>query len=371
MERKKRAQPRAPYWRMPGFGQDYDPFARGRENHFGGYQMSLNLFRRNGVWHYRGTIGPPERRARVRGTLRTKDKATAERQAAQYEDLYWKGHFDGPGSILTFRDAAKKYRAAGKSALFLRPLEKYLGRRLVKDIKPSTIQQMAIDLYGHCSGATQNRLGITPAQAVINFMAAAEQCSPIRVERFKENPKVKEPATLEWVQKFRTAASPELGTYALFMFLTGCRPSEALAIDPDKDMNLKAGTCIIKNTKAGGQRKAHLPAILVTALANMPIEPGRPLFWYRHYNDVTWPWNQAIKRAGIQHLTPHCCRHGCVTQLLRRKIDVVTVGWLVDMTPEMVLETYGHALKDATLTDRLTDVDLTVAMLEVVGKKHA
>jgi integrase len=76
-------------------------------------------------------------------------------------------------------------------------------------------------------------------------------------------------------------------------------------------------------------------------------------------------WNKAIKRAKLHRLTPHCCRHGCATELLRRGLDVVTIGWLIDMTPEMVLETYGHALKDATLTNRLVDADLTRAILEV------
>jgi integrase len=136
-----------------------------------------------------------------------------------------------------------------------------------------------------------------------------------------------------------------------------------------KDLNLDAGTVTIRNKKERGQhkgkRKAHLPAMLVAALANMPTEAGRPLFWYRSLNVVTWPWNQAIKRAGIERLTPHCCRHGCVTQLLRRKIDPVTVGWLVDMTAEMVIETYGHAMKDATLTDRIIDTPLTRAISEV------
>jgi integrase len=225
---------------------------------------------------------------------------------------------------------------------------------------------MAIDLYGHCTAATQNRAAITPAQAIINFGASCELCPPIRVERFKEFKKIKEPATLEWVRAFQTTATDVLGAYALFMFLTGCRPSEGLAVDKDRDLDLHARTVIINNGKVGHERKAHIPAILVTVLANLETVPGRPLFFYRNYNDMSWPWHQAIKRAGIKRLTPHCCRHGCVTQLLRRGIDVVTVGWLVDMTPEMVLETYGHALKDATLTDRLLDADLTRAFSEVV-----
>lgn len=334
--------------------------------------MSLKLFRRSGIWHYRGTIGPPERRARLRGSTKTSDKAAAERQITEIESQYWKGYFDGPAAILTFKVAAQKYLAAGKSGRFLDPVKKHLGETLVKDIKPSTIQTMANELYGHCKNTTKNRMGITPACSVINFMAKSELCSPIRVEHFEDDGDSKDPATMEWVRALREAptTSEVIGTYALFMFLTGCRPSEALAIDPDRDLDLKAATCTIRNTKVRGvhkgRRKAHLPEVLVAALANMPKEKGRPLFWYRHYNDIQWPWHQAAKRAGIQRLTPHCCRHGCATELLRRGVDVVTVGWLIDMTPEMVLKTYGHALKDATLTNRLIDAPLTRALLEVV-----
>ena len=335
--------------------------------------MPLKLFRRDGIWHYRGTIGPPERRARLRGTTgleaSTANKPIAQRQIAEIETRYWKGYHDGPEAILTFEVAAQKYLAAGKSPLFLAPIRKHLGNTLVKNIKPSTIRQMALELFGHCTNTTKNRLGITPACAVINFMASCELCSPIRVERFEDDSEPKEPATMEWVQGFRSSASEILGTYALFMFLTGCRPTEALEINPERDLDLKGATCIIRNKKVRGQhkgrRKAHLPEMLVAALANMPREEGRPLFWYRTYNIMLWPWNQAIKRAKLHRLTPHCCRHGCATELLRRGVDVVTIGWLIDMTPEMVLETYGHALKDATLTNRLVDADLTRAILEV------
>jgi integrase len=322
--------------------------------------MSLSIFRRSGFWHYRGTVGPPERRARLRGSTQLQDtkanKATAERHIAEIESKYWKGYQDGPAAILTFAAAAAHYRADGNGDRYLEPIEKYFGTMLVNDIKPDTIRAAANKLYPDWSGASKNRAGITPVVSVINFNAKAGRCSPIRVEHFDEFKKVKEPATMEWITGFRTTASEILGAYALFMFLTGCRPSEGLAVDRDRDLDLNARTVIINNGKVGHERKAHLPDMLVTVLANLSTEPGRPLFWYDSLKVVRWPWDQAVKRAKIKRLTPHCCRHGAVTQLLRRQVDVVTV----------VLETYGHALKDPTLTDRLADTPLTRALSEVV-----
>jgi integrase len=161
-------------------------------------------------------------------------------------------------------------------------------------------------------------------------------------------------------------ASPHLGAYALFMFLTGARPGEATAIDRDRDLNLQARTVIIRETKIRNERKAHLPVPLVAALANLPVIPGRPLFIYRRPDDLMEAWDRAIERAGIQRLTPHCCRHGFATALLRAGVDVITVAWLGGWeSPEHVLRTYGHALKKRDLTDVFVGTDLTQALGDV------
>jgi integrase len=153
----------------------------------------------------------------------------------------------------------------------------------------------------------------------------------------------------------------------LFMFLTGCRPGEALAVDRKRDLNLHARTVVIRPSKIDGtERKAHLPAPLVAELANLPAIPGRPLFGYRNTDDLAQTWDRVIERAGIERLTPGSCRHGFATELLRAGIDVITVAWLGGWkSPEYVLKTYGHALKKRTLTDVLIDADLTQALREV------
>lgn len=313
--------------------------------------MPLTIYRRGKVWHYRGTVAGN----RLRGSCKTTDKAKAARKASKIEETEWKCNTDGPQAVLTFAQAAAMYEAAGKSMRFVTPIEDYFKDTLVKDIKPGTVEQMAIDLYGHCSGASRNRLAIIPAQAIINHAAKSERCQRIRVERFKTDTKEKPFATLEWVQEFRKAASPQLGAYALFMFVTGARPTEAL----EADIDLPGATALLHESKIGHERRAHLPAMVVAAIANLPTIPGRPAFFYRHVDDLRQAWDAAIKRASIQRLTPHCCRHGFITGLLRKGIDVKTVSWLGDITPEVLLNTYAHAIKDRKLTEVLTDALLT------------
>jgi integrase len=323
--------------------------------------MPLKLYLRNGIWNYRGTIGPTGKRSRLNGSCRTSDKDIAARQIAEIEANYWKGHFDGPGAILTFRRAAELFRAAGRPPRFLDRIENHFKDSLVSEITGGAIREMAIKLYPNGTGATRNRQGIGPAQAVINFAAESDLCPPIKVKRFKVTSKVKEPVTLEWLEPFMANANPAVGALALFMFLTGARIGEALAVQWD-DVSLNGCTVLIKQTKVSAERISHLPTKLVAAMASLPRVEGRPVFVYQHPDDIPRAWKGAIKRAGIKRLTPHSCRHGFATGLLRKGVDVVTVaklgGW---KTPGQVLKTYGHAINDLTLTDRLLDEKLTRA----------
>lgn len=323
--------------------------------------MSLEIYRRDGIWHCRGTVGPNGRRKRIRISLLTKNKDIAARQVAEIEKKYWDGHFDGPSAVLTFHEAALRYRNAGKSGRFLKPIEDYFGVTLVKDITEGAIFEMAKTLFPKCSGASLNRVAIVPTQAVINYAAKSKLCLPIKVERYKVDAKIKEPATLEWVEAFRRHATPITGTLALFMYLTGARIGEALDVKWS-DVDLQACTVLIRESKVSKERVSHLPVPLVVALANLPRLDGHGVFWYETPKALRNGWEATIEAAGIKRLTPHSCRHGFATGLLRRGVDVVTVAWLGGWkSAAQVLKTYGHANKDPRLTDLLIGTPVTQA----------
>lgn len=321
--------------------------------------MPLEIYRRGGIWHCRGTIGPTGRRKLIRCSLQTKSKDIAARQVAEIEKKYWDGHFDGPEAVLTFATAARLYRAAGKTDLGLDRVETYFGQTLVKDITEGAIHTMAKELYPAATGASLNRLAIVPARAVINHAAKSKLCQPIKVQRYEVYAKVKDIATLEWVNAFRLEAGPHVGAIALFMFLTGARIGEAIALRWD-DVDLQAATALIRESKVSKERVSNLPAPLVVALANLSRIDGRGVFGYAAPGDLHNAWEAAIRRAGIKRLTPHSCRHGFATGLLRRGVDVVTVAWLggwKDAT--QVLKTYGHANKDPKLNNLLLNTHST------------
>ncbi|WP_247458649.1 hypothetical protein [Bradyrhizobium sp. 2] len=161
------------------------------------------------------------------------------------------------------------YLAAGKPSRFLAPLVKYWGDAKIADINSGSIRQSAIDLYPNAKNSTRNRQVIVPTLAVINHCAELGHCSPLRMKRFKVDTKIKKPVTLEWINAFRAAAErPDIGALALFMFATGARVSEARC--PMGRHCTYEQWVLIRQTKLGNERRAHIPAQLLVALANLP-----------------------------------------------------------------------------------------------------
>lgn len=329
--------------------------------------MPLTLYRRGEIWHYRGTVAG----RRLRGSTKTSDRDTAQRIAAEKEARQWKGHLDGPGAVLTFAQAVKLYLAAQKPPRFLIKVADFWKDTPVREITSGAVKQAAITLHPRSSGATRNRQIIVPTMAVINHAAEMGLCARLQVKRFPVVAAVKEPATWEWIEAFAAHASPHLGALAMFMFLTGARISEALAVEW-ADLDVTAGVVKIRMGKAGGElRTAHLPAPLMTAIANIPgRERSGTVFKYSSRSTVKPSWTAAIRRAGIKALSPHSCRHGFATAMLQAGIDVRTVaelgGW---KTPALVLSTYSHAVRDPRLTDRIIGTKLTQAARERPNKK--
>lgn len=319
--------------------------------------MSLKLHLRGEIWHYRGSVAG----RRLRGSTGTSDKATAQRIAAEREAEAWKGHLDGPAAVLTFAQAANLYLDAGKPHRFIDKIAAHWRDTRVKDITAGAIRQSSIILYPNASAATRNRHVIVPTQAIINHAAELELCQHIRVKRFPVTRKEKKPADWDWIAAFMASANPHLGALACFMFLTGARISEALAVTW-ADIDLTERRVLIRQTKVGTERRPHLPPVLVAAIANIESnrERSAKVFKYSSRHTVKPQWRKACTRAGIEDLTFHACRHGFATALLHAGVDPVTVaklgGWA---TPEHVFRTYGHAMDDDTLTERIVGTNLT------------
>lgn len=311
--------------------------------------MPLKLTKREGVWQYSGTVAG----RRLRRSTGTADKALAERIRAEAEAAAWKHHLDGPEAHVTFAQASIAYRDAEKSDRFLDRIEDFWRDTPIRKITGEAIRSAARKLYPDAKGATRNRQVIVPTAAIINYAAELGWCAPVKVKRFPVEVKEKICVTPEWATAFALEASPHLGALCLFMFGTGARISEALRVTW-ADVDLTKRTVHIRQTKNGLERVSHLQQPVVVALGNIPSNrnPEDPVWSYADRSCVTQPWAAVEERAGLDHRSPHCCRHGFATQMLRAGYDVKTVakmgGW---KDASVVLRTYAHAIEDRTVTE--------------------
>lgn len=316
--------------------------------------MPHTIYRRGEIWHYRGTVAG----RRLRGTCGTADKGLAQRIAAEAESREWKRHLDGPAAHVTFAQAAIAYRSAEKSTRFLTKVEDHWRDTRLTDITAGAIRQSAILLCPKGKGATRNRQVIVPTCAIINHAAKLGWCSAIKPDRFDVDAKTKGYATAEWVEAFAAQARADglhnTAALALFMFGTAARLGEAVRLTwGDVDLNRRRAVLTGMKPKPWA-REAHLPPPVLAALANIKSnrKPDHLVFGYAGGGSVKYTWDNVVKRAGIERLTPHSCRHGFATAALRAGLDPKTVaklgGWKDVAT---VMRFYAHAREDATLSD--------------------
>lgn len=314
--------------------------------------MPLKPFRRGKIWHYRGTIAG----RRLRGSTGAISKEIAQRVILTKEQTAWKGHLDGPSAVLTFAQATIMYREAHKTDRYVLPLLNHWRDTPVKDMTGEAIRGSSFQLYPGVGPATRNRQVIVPTQAIINHAAELGKCQHIKVKRFPTVRKVKTPATWAWVEAFMASAkNPHIAGLACFMFLTGARITQALAVTW-KDVDFQERKVTIKATlKGDDDRAAHMPPELIAAFANIPGKREGHVFQYRSRGNCRTQWDNTIKRAGIKPLSYHSCRHGFATGLLDQGVNPVTVakrgGW---KSPQHVFATYGHDIAEDEITDVLT-----------------
>jgi integrase len=182
------------------------------------------------------------------------------------------------------------------------------------------------------------------------------------MKRFKVETKIKKPVTLEWINAFRAAADRlDIGTLALFLFATGARVSEALSVRWG-DIDFRKRTVLIRASKIGAERLAHLPPSLFVALASLRRDKEPFQIAYTTARDA---WDRTVKAAGIEPLTFHSCRHGFATAMDNMGVGVKDIAELGGWKSVQTLWTfYLHGSARPTMTDRLFDTSSDTAKTE-------
>jgi integrase len=336
--------------------------------------MPLEAYERGSTWWAKGRVeynGRP-----ITGYIRESTGASEEDGAqdwiAEREERERRRHLLGEEHLpLTFNDAVLLYACDADTSDKLLPIVGEIGTMLVRDITPKMIRELGAKLYPKNATDSWRRWVITPTRAVINNahdMLGGARCPAITIKGYTEAERVAQdkkrkkgsriehrPGDWEWLLKFREHAPRRLAALALFMFSTGRRIGQSVAMHPD-DLDLQNARVRPPGAKGHGDEWITIPMELVVELANLP--PKTPRTWDRNdrrnlrvfgYADRCAPlkaWRSTCIRAGIDYRPPHAAgRHGFGHEMrVRQDIDKKAVGAFGAWSDTELLDrTYTHA----------------------------
>lgn len=236
--------------------------------------MALRISKRGKIWYVRGAV----RGQVVYETTGTDERARAEAYRAKREAQLWDRSVFGERAVVPFVQAAVAYLesrkpAAGDARRVERLAEHFRGVSL------AAIDQNAVDraIKALCAvdakPSTHLRSVVIPLTAVLTFAAKRGWCDRPTFDRPRQARGRTAWLTPTNAVGLRDAAGERLRPLIAFLLGTGARVAEALDLTWD-DVDLKRGSCVLRDTKNGKDRIVRLPPATVVALANLTERQG-------------------------------------------------------------------------------------------------
>jgi integrase len=133
----------------------------------------------------------------------------------------------------------------------------------------------------------------------------------------------------------------------MFLLLTGCRPSEALALTWDNvnfneqfiefDQAIVAGE-LKRGLKTQARRKFPISDQLRELLAQMPKNGGLlfPVKWASFRN----AWKNALQSAGVRYRSPYTLRATFISEMIKKGLNPAIVAKIAGNSPSIIYQHY-------------------------------
>jgi integrase len=257
---------------------------------------------------------------RIDRTSGTPDKKLAGKVLNQIKSDIERGAISAPSGP-TFASAALKYIQAGGEGRFVLKLAEHFGETPLERIDQAAIDEAAVTLYPRASMATRNRQVYSPVSAILKLSGVDDRLRRPKGSRGSRRVFWLTPEQAERLLSTAMARDAEFGLFLTFLLYTGCRLSEALALDVDR-VNLQEAWAYIPITKTDAPRLAHLPPVLVAALVSHPRGFDRKGKLFRFgKNGRLYMWlDEAARTAGVDippRVAFHAFRHTWATWMRR------------------------------------------------------
>jgi integrase len=276
-------------------------------------------------WTIRGThLG-----VSVNRTAGTPDKKLAARALTALKGEIERGAYASGPTGPTFASATLKYIQAGGERRFVLKLAEHFGETPLDKIDQAAIDEAAVTIYPRASIATRNRQVYSPVSAILKQSGIDDRLRRPRGSRGRRRVFWLTPEQAERLLSAASVKDAEFGIFLAFLLYTGCRLSEGLALEIER-LSLSEAWAYIPVTKTEDARLAHLPPILVAAIAGHPrgLDRKGKLFRFGK-NGRLYLWlDEAARAAGVDippRVAFHAFRHTWATWM-RRYGSVDTAG---------------------------------------------
>ena len=272
---------------------------------------------------------------------------------------------DNPFTIVgMYRPIPKKVRAFGREILGAPEAREFVSFML-ESASPTTIKKQIIILNNFGNWVQQRKL--VDADWENPFTGLTEMCRP--VSRYKVPPFSKTEIK-QIIDTFRDDAYYAHYTdYVRFLFMTGCRTSEAIGLQwkhitrdcteiTFNETLVRKGTGtarLRKSTKTNRSRSFPCNADLQTFLASIrpedykpemlvfPSPTGKPI---DATNFVNRAWQKILSQCGMtkengRYRTQYNTRHTFISHMLAKGMSVIEVARLTGHDPKILLEHYA------------------------------
>ncbi|MCY4404802.1 MAG: tyrosine-type recombinase/integrase [Rhodospirillaceae bacterium] len=258
-------------------------------------------------------------------------------------------------------------------AVRLKPATAYSYRHMIeKHILPGLGRKRALSLDHAAVSAFHHSLSETPAAAnravemLFRIYRAAEEretipegsnpCGQVamnrqrRHERFLTDEEFRRlGGVLDEVEAGGGAMAHAAAAIRLLL-LTGCRKSEVLELRWD-DVDLAAREMRLRDAKTG-PRTVQLSPAAAAALAHAPRVEGNPhvvpgMRPGSRMGDLQRPWERIRKRARLDGLRLHDCRHSFASRALALGESLPTIGKLLGHSHIQTTARYAHLARDS------------------------
>jgi len=161
--------------------------------------------------------------------------------------------------------------------------------------------------------------------------------------------------------------------YVQFLFLTGARPSEVIALQwkhisnksicfEQAVVNSTAGLVLKEGLKTQAQRLFPINAQLLKLLEEMKkdrlnINPDDLVFpspegkWIDPHNFRNRAWKTIIESLSIEYRKPYQTRHTFVTMALEADVSIPQIAKWVGNSPQIIMERYAGTIRKVTVPE--------------------